>query len=132
MGDIRIIDDRYAAGTCNIGPPEIARRRRSGYAGLAAALVLAVLLLVTDAPPVLRLAVALPLFTGFLGLLQARARFCVGFAVAGVSNFGPLGRTNRVEGPAERRADLRRAAGMAVLAGILAVALAVVFAVLPV
>ncbi len=67
--------DGYRPGACNIGPAEIARRRRSGVAGLTVAAALAVLTLVADVAPVLRLAVALPLFVGILGFVQARMRF---------------------------------------------------------
>ena len=34
--------DSYQAGVCNIGPAEVARRRRAGYLGVVVAAVLAV------------------------------------------------------------------------------------------
>jgi hypothetical protein len=99
----------YEPGACNIGPAEIARRRRTGIAGMAAALMLAAGLFIVGAPPVARIVVALPLSVGAVGLLQARFRFCVGFALAGLRNFGPLGATERVTDRVAHRADLRRA-----------------------
>ena len=107
----------YRAGACNIGPAEIARRRRSGIVGLVAAAVLAAVLLLIDAPPAARWLVSLPLAVGAIGLLQARFRFCAAFGLAGVRNFGALGSTERVEDAAARRADRRRAVGIS-LAGI--------------
>ena len=123
--------DGYRPGACNIGPAEISRRRRSGYLGLGVAAALAVGLVVTDAAPVLRLAVGAPLFVGLLGFAQAQLRFCVGFATMGLRNFGALGGESKVGDRAAHRADLRRAtvitAGCAAAAG----AVAVGFALLP-
>ena len=99
----------YEPGACNIGPAEIARRRRTGIAGVAAALILAAGLFIVGAPPVARIVVALPLLAGAVGLIQARFRFCVGFALAGLRNFGPLGAAERVTDHADHRADLQRA-----------------------
>jgi hypothetical protein len=124
--------DGYRAGACNIGPAEIARRRRSGVAGLAAAGLLATALLVVDAAPVVRLAVAAPLFFGLLGLAQARLRFCVGFGLAGVRNFGALGAVERVAATEARRADLRRAMGVTLGVAAATAVLALAFAALPV
>jgi hypothetical protein len=107
----------YEPGACNIGPAEIARRRRAGVAGISAALVLAAGLLIVGAPPMTRIVVALPLSAGAVGLLQARYRFCVGFAVAGLRNFGPLGAAERVTDRAAHRADLQRA-GLFMLAAL--------------
>lgn len=99
----------YVPGACNIGPAEIARRRRAGYLGLAAAGALAVALVALDAPTAARWLVALPLAGGATGLLQARFRFCAGFGMAGVRNFGELGSVEKVEDAAARRADRMKA-----------------------
>ncbi len=99
----------YRPGACNIGPAEIARRRRSGVAALAAAGLLAVALVAVDAPPSARWLVAFPLAGGAVGLLQARFRFCAGYGLAGLRNFGPLGAQERVADGAARRADRVRA-----------------------
>jgi hypothetical protein len=122
----------YAAGACNIGPAEIAARRRSGYAGIAAAAVLGVVLLAVDAPAPARLLVALPLAGGAIGLLQARSRFCAAYGMAGVRNFGPLGNPERVVDADARRAD--RAKSLRIIAGGAAVGLAggALFALLPI
>jgi hypothetical protein len=109
-------DGAYRPGACNIGPAEIARRQRAGVVGFAAAVVLAAALLVLGAPPPARLVVALPLAAGSIGLLQARFHFCVGFALAGLRNFGPLGSEERITDAAARRADLRTAGLVTLLA----------------
>lgn len=135
MTAIQYVDqpaDGYQPGVCNIGPAEIARRRRSGYLGVSVAVALAAGLLVVDAAPWLRLAVGAPLFVGLLGFVQARMRFCVGFAAAGLRNLGELGTESKVADAAARTADRRRAMvvtlGTAAAAGLIAVA----FALLPV
>ena len=98
----------YRPGVCNIGPEEIARRRRAGHVGVVATLVLLAVLVVVDAPPLLRLLVALPAAGAAAGYLQAWLRFCAGFGSRGVFNFGPLGRTDAVADDANRRLDRRR------------------------
>jgi len=122
----------YQPGACNIGPAEIARRRRAGIVGVAVALVLAVVLILADVAPVLRLAVVAPLFVGILGFVQARLRFCVGFAAAGLRNLGALGDGSKVDDRAARSADLRRAAIVAIAVAAVSGAIAVGFALLPI
>ncbi len=121
----------YRPGACNIGTAEIARRRRAGIVGLLAAAALALALVVLDAPGVARLLVALPLAGGAVGLLQAHFRFCAGFGIAGVRNFGDVGDVERVEDGAARRADRSRAIGVFLAAAAIGVAGAVLFALLP-
>jgi hypothetical protein len=109
----------YQPGTCNIGPAEIARRRRLGHVGLVVTLLLAGGLIAVDAPPLVRL-----LFVGLaaagtaIDYLQVLLRFCVAFGSRGVFNFGPLGALSAVRDPAARSRDRRRAAQV-VLAGLL-------------
>src|SRR3954462_9704767 len=99
----------YRPGVCNIGPAEIARRRRSGHIGVLAAVILFAVLVAIDAPPLARLLVAAPAIIAASGYLQARLRFCAGFGSAGVFNFGDVGTTDSVADTAAKRADRRRA-----------------------
>lgn len=99
----------YRPGACNIGPAEIAVRRRTGLLGVAAAAVLAGALLLLGAPVAARWLVALPLAGGIIGLLQARLRFCAAYGLAGWRGFGAPGSAERVEDSAARRADRARA-----------------------
>ncbi len=122
----------YRPGACNIGPAEIARRRRTGYAGLVAAGGLALALLALDAPTAARWLVALPLAGGAVGLLQARFRFCAAYGMAGVSNLGALGSVDRVEDAAARRADRTRARAIVGASVVIGVTGALAFVLLPV
>jgi hypothetical protein len=126
-------DDRYVPGVCNIGEWEVRRRRRFAYLGFAASAILFVVLVAIGAPAWTRLALALPLASGMVSWLQARRRFCAGFAVGRISNFadGDEGR-RRVEDEAAHRADMAAVRRMTRDAVLVAVPIAVLAALLPV
>jgi hypothetical protein len=107
--EMAAMDQRYRAGVCNIGAEEIARRRRSGHVGSVLAIATFGLLVAVGAPRAMRLAVALPATAAAAGYLQARLRFCAGFGLWGVANFGPLGRAQAVADAEARDRDRRRA-----------------------
>jgi hypothetical protein len=86
----------YQPGVCNIGPAEIARRRRAGHTGLIATAVLFAILLIVGAPPLARLLLILPAAVAASGYLQAYFKFCAGFGSRGVFNFGEVGSTDQV------------------------------------
>ena len=97
----------YQPGVCNIGPAEIARRRRSGHVGLLISVVLLAVLLAAGAPHWLRLALVLPVAVSAAGYLQARFHFCARFGSAGVYNFEAVGSVVQVADPAARARDRR-------------------------
>jgi hypothetical protein len=122
----------YRPGICNIGPAEIARRRRVGHVGLVASFVALAILVAAGAPSWTRLIVVLPAAAAASGYLQAWLGFCAGFGSRGLFNFGALGRLERVEDADARARDRARARqiGLAslavgVVAGIVAVLLPV-------
>lgn len=111
----------YASGVCNIGADEIRARRRFGHIGLAATLGFAVLVLATHAPQLIRLLVFFPAAGAATGYLQAAFRFCAGFGMRGVYNFGRLGTTHEVADAASRSRDRRRSlqiSGLSMLVGV--------------
>jgi hypothetical protein len=99
----------YQPGVCNIGPAEIARRRRAGHIGLAAALALFAVLVAIDAPNWTRLLIAIPAIVSASGYIQARVKFCAGFGSRGIFNFGEVGPTEQVGADADRERDRARA-----------------------
>lgn len=118
----------YRPGTCNIGPDEIARRRRGAWIAGLATVVFYLGLLAIAAPDPVRFIVAVPAASAAVSWLQARERFCVAFGTAGVFNFGPIGEIEQVVDEAARRADRRkvasmvaRGAGMGIVVGLAAV-----------
>ena len=116
-------DTRYQPGVCNIGPAEIARRRRAGDVGALITIAVLVVLVVLDVPPLFRLIVALPAAAAASGYLQAAFRFCAGFASRGLFNFSQLGQEQQIADPADRARDKARA--NQILIGSLAIGLAV-------
>ena len=102
-------DGAYQPGVCNIGPAEIARRRRAGHVGVGAAIVLLAGLVAIGAPPPVGLLVSLPAAAAASGYLQARFRFCAGFGSKGIYNFGEVGQTLQVDDADARRRDRARA-----------------------
>ena len=122
----------YRAGTCNIGPEEIARRRRGGLMGVGIAAVIALVLIAVGAPPLLRLVVFPFLAGGLISLEQARRHFCVGFAMAGIRNFGPLGTPQAVDDDVDRAADRRAGLIMTGYMSAIALVITIVLVLLPV
>lgn len=117
--------DDYAPGVCNIGPDEIHARRRFGHLGLAVSVGFAAFILATDAPHALRLLVLFPAAGAASGYLQAAFRFCAGFGMRGVYNFGRVGTVNEVADAASRARDRRRSlqiSGLSLLTGLVAAA----------
>lgn len=123
----------YRAGACNIGPEEIARRRRMGIVFLAVAVGLAATLIVIDAPAMARIIVWPPLAAAFTTLEQVRRRFCVAFGMAGVRNFGPqVGRTERIDDDVARATDRRTAIAMATYCSLAAAGVTALLVLLPI
>jgi hypothetical protein len=99
--------DRSLGPRCNIGPEEVARRRRSAIAFTVVAAVVAAGLLALDVPPVARLAM-FPFATGAaVNWAQVVHRFCVAFGAVGIENFGRIGEEHKVDRE-QQAADRRR------------------------
>ena len=127
-----VTSGEYQPGVCNIGPEEIASRRRAGHIGLVATLVLLVALVAIGAPPIARLLVALPATIAASGYLQAWFKFCAGFGSRGVFNFGRVGTTEQVPDAEARRRDRARARQIGGAALLIGVATGIVAVLLPV
>jgi hypothetical protein len=98
----------YQPGVCNIGPDEIAKRRRSGHFGLVATVVTFVVLVALGVPPIARFLVAVPAALAASGYLQAYFKFCVAFGSAGVFNFGARGSLQHIADKDARARDRQR------------------------
>ncbi|GIU97519.1 MAG: hypothetical protein KatS3mg013_1322 [Actinomycetota bacterium] len=121
--DARRPPEGYAPGVCNIGPAEIARRRRIGHLGVAASVALLAALAVGGADRAWRTLVVAPASVAAAGYLQARLRFCANYGFRGLVNMGPIGAATRIEAAEAIARDRRRA--LAVGAASLAVGIAV-------
>ena len=121
----------YQPGVCNIGPAEVARRRRAGHVGSLAAVILLAVLVALGAPPPVRLLVGLPAAGAASGYLQAWLRFCSGFGSRGVFNFGQLGQTQQVQDPDARARDRAKAYQIGLASVGIGLAIGVVAVLLP-
>jgi len=99
----------YRPGACNIGGGERRKRYAGGVVGFVAAAVTVKAVEALALPSWTVVAVAVPVFVGFLGVYQARLGFCVGFAAAGIYDVSDDGDDRRkVADDAARRADSQR------------------------
>ncbi len=121
----------YEPGVCNIGPAEIARRRRAGHAGLLATVGLLAALLLIDVHPLARLAVIVPATISASGYLQARLKFCAGYGQLGVFNLGPLGDRTAITDADALALDRHRARQISFLSFAIGLAVGVVAVLLP-
>jgi len=112
---------QYVAGTCNIGPDEIAMRRRFGHVGAVTTAALAAALIRSDLHPAWRLTLALPAAGAAAGYLQARERFCADFGWRGVYNFGRRGIERQVTADQDLAEDRRKALQIAAASGAIGV-----------
>lgn len=97
----------YEPGVCNIGPGERRKRYALGALSGVAAVALVVAVVALDLPTWALLATVFPLYGAALGTLQARERFCVGFASMGLFDTGDG--TGEVTDDAALEADRERA-----------------------
>ena len=112
----------------NIGPRERSKRRVLGVVALTVGVALAFVLVVFDAPRLLRLVVFFPIWIAGLGLLQSREKTCIALAARGVCNMDageePVGDERTAE---ELRAKARRINRRALMTAAAATFLALIF-----
>jgi hypothetical protein len=118
--------DQYVPGSCNIGPAEIALRRRAGHAGLVVTAALGAALLRSDLPRAWRLTLAVPAAGAASGYLQAREAFCADFGWRGVYNFDRRGQEQPVAGDDALAQDRRKAVRIAAASAAIGVGVALV------
>lgn len=121
----------YQPGVCNIGPAEIARRRRAGHVGLVVSVVVLGGLVALHVSPLARFIVALPAASAASGYLQAVLHFCAGFGSRGVFNFGELGPVFEVADPAARARDRARSLQIGLASVAIGIAVGVLAVILP-
>ncbi|HUX49894.1 MAG TPA: hypothetical protein VMW73_03815 [Spirochaetia bacterium] len=115
----------YVPGVCNIGAAEVRQRRQAGYLGLGITLLLWAIFIVFHVTAPWRLILFLPASIGATGFLQAQMRFCAGFGMQGVYNFGTeVGKVIRVEQLDARYRDRKKARMIVFLSAIIGVAVA--------
>lgn len=121
---------KYIPGVCNINPKEVRRRRTIGIVGLLSVVAVAALLISLNLPAAFRLIVFIPAFIMATGFIQARTRFCVGFASAGMQHTGD--ETRKVEDKDALRLDKARAKKINIQALLIAIIVTVIVLLLPI
>jgi len=115
---------------CNIGPDEVARRRRSAIVLTAVAATVALGLVALRVPPLGRLLLWPVATAAAITWLQVLHRFCVAFGALGLENFGRLGEETPVEAGI-RAADRRRALRLIAEGGAIGLVVALALVALP-
>jgi hypothetical protein len=126
----RAVGDRMPE-RCNIGPEEVARRRRGAIVLTAVAVVVAGGMLVAHVPGPWRLLIWPVASAAAVTWLQVVHRFCVAFGTAGLENFGQLGGEQPVD-PRLRRMDQRRALQLILEAGLIGLVVALGVSAIPI
>jgi hypothetical protein len=127
-----VLDKGSIAPRCNIGAEEVARRRRSAVVATVATAVIAMALVVADAPAWARFLVAWPVgAAAAVTWLQVVRRFCVAFGALGLQNFGRLGEESAVDA-AQRAHDRRQALQMVFEGALIGLVVAIAIAAIPV
>lgn len=121
----------YVAGSCNIGPDEIKRRKTFAVAGLVLFLISLIGAFGTHATHYTRLGTFIPAMLFSTGFVQARKKFCLAFGLAGTFNFSKVGQINKVLSPEERKADRRTALSILFQAFLLAAVMTAVVELIP-
>jgi hypothetical protein len=98
----------YQPGVCNIGPAEIAARRRAALLALIVTIITLAVLVLLHAAPLVRFIVALPAAGTAIAYLQVAMKFCVAFGSRGVFNFGQVGELHQIGDAAARSRDRSR------------------------
>jgi hypothetical protein len=120
-------NNQYIPGVCNIGPAEIAMRKRLGWYGLILTIVLWALMVWLGISSWWRLLLFIPVFFSANGFLQGFMHFCAGFGMRGVFNFGSeVGKTDTVSQAEFRVKDRRKAQQIFLYAVLIGIAIVLI------
>jgi hypothetical protein len=112
----------YIPGVCNIGPAEIAMRKRTGWIGFALTLFLWGVLTSLGAAAIWFFLLVIPSGISAVGFIQAKMHFCAAFGLRGVFNLGSeVGKTRQSPQAEVRTWDKRKSLqiiGYSVLVGL--------------
>jgi len=91
--------------SCNIGGPEVKRRKNAAIFSGVLSVVVGALLLILDVPREVRSIIFIPILLAVVGWFQTQRRFCLAYGLAGVFNLGELGNVESIADPAQRKND---------------------------
>ena len=122
----------YVPGTCNIGPSEIKARRNAAIITAILGVILVVALLMLHTDKLWRLLLFIPATSFGIGFQQWYNKFCVGFGLKGVFNFGEMGKSYSVEQQEYFKKDRAKAWKMILIGIAFGLILAITFYFLPI
>jgi hypothetical protein len=122
----------YQAGLRNIGPSEIAKRRRYGIVAIGIAIVFGVAILTLALPVFTRTFVFFPLWVGVLSLLEAHLRFGARLAYSGTRSVQGTDATEAVDSAKDHAADREAARKLISRSALIAAAMTFAFTSLPI
>lgn len=96
---------QYQPGVCNIGGPEVQRRKRVAQIGSILFIVYAIFAFYTDMQSSSAVFSFIPAMLAAVGFIQSRRKFCFAFGLLGTFNFVELGKLSKVASPADIAAD---------------------------
>lgn len=99
----------YQPGVCNIGGPEVARRKKVAQLGTAFFIALGGYLLITGSTASSAALAFGPAMIAAVGFVQSRKKFCFAFGLMGTFNFAELGKMSKVLSKEEIAVDRRQA-----------------------
>lgn len=99
----------YQPGVCNIGGPEVARRKKVAQLGTAFFIALGGYLLISGGAAASAALAFGPALIAAVGYVQSRKKFCFAFGLLGTFNFAELGKMSKVLSKEEIAADRRQA-----------------------
>lgn len=101
--------EQYQPGVCNIGGPEVARRKKVAQVGSVFFLALSGYLLLSGSAASSAALAFGPALIAAVGFVQSRKKFCFAFGLLGTFNFAELGKISKVLSQEEIAADRRQA-----------------------
>ncbi|MHA2030150.1 MAG: hypothetical protein ACW99Q_12210 [Candidatus Kariarchaeaceae archaeon] len=108
MENLTSANSEYEAGVCNIGPIEIAKRKKYLNFSLIGAIVFVAILFLLDVSRLWWLLSFFPFVAIIINYLQVRNRFCVAFGLLSVANFGDFTTRQRIKNSENHRKDLHK------------------------
>lgn len=112
----------YQPGVCNIGGPEVARRKQVAYLGGFLYIALTIAMVALDLSQQIRVLLFFPAALFAVGYIQSRKKFCFAYGLLGAFNFGEAGKISKVATAEEIAAD--RKAALLIIGQALTLALA--------
>jgi hypothetical protein len=100
---------QYQPGVCNIGGPEVKRRKRVFQLGSVVFLALSLYFVISGAAASSAFVTMIPAILAAVGYVQSRKKFCFAFGLLGTFNFAELGKLSKVASKEEISADRKQA-----------------------